>query len=190
MCGIGAWCANPGVRFSRYVAAVFGLIFANGDPNAPRHQRTTEEEQMQLSEVMTRNVETIRPDATLQEAAEKMKSLDVGVLPVADGQLKGILTDRDIVVRCIAEGREARSCKVSEVMSRDVATCHEDQDVQEAAKLMQEKQIRRIVVLNRDDKIVGIISLGDLATDIGNKNLSRKVLEKVSEPSGPIRKVA
>ncbi len=145
---------------------------------------------MQLKDVMTRNVETIRLDANLQEAAEKMKSLDVGALPVVDERLQGILTDRDIVIRCIAEGRDVRACKVSDVMTRGVATCHEDDDVQDAAKLMQGKQIRRVVVLDRNDKIAGIISLGDLATDIGNKNLSRKVLEKVSEPSEPQRKVA
>lgn len=140
---------------------------------------------MQLREVMTRNVEPIRPDITIQEAAQKMKALDVGVLPVWDGQLSGIITDRDIVVRGIAEGRDPRNVKVSEVMTRDVAYCYEDQDVQEAARLMQERQVRRMLVLNRDKQLAGILSLGDLATNVGTKNIARKVLEKVCETFEP-----
>ena len=118
---------------------------------------------MQVKDVMTKGVEVVRPDATLEEAAKKMKSLDIGPLPVCDGEkLVGILTDRDITVRATAEGRDPKQTKVQEVMSKELIYCVEDQDVEEATKLMQSKQIRRVPILNRDKRLVGILSLGDL----------------------------
>jgi len=119
---------------------------------------------MQVKEVMTRGAECVGPDDTLQDAARKMKNLDVGPLPVCDNdRLAGMLTDRDIVLRCVAEGRDARSAKVRDAMSEGISYCFEDDDVAEAARQMKEKQIRRLVVLNRDKRLVGIVSLGDLA---------------------------
>jgi predicted transcriptional regulator len=125
------------------------------------------------------------PDDSLQEAAHKMKELDIGPLPVYDSeQLAGMLTDRDIVVRCIAEGRDPRSTKVREAMTEGVFYCFEDEDVQDAACLMKEKQIRRLVVLNRDRRLVGVVSLGDLAVDAGGvSKVAGKTLEAVSQPS-------
>jgi CBS domain-containing protein len=118
---------------------------------------------MQVKDVMTKGVEVVRPDATLEEAAKKMKSLDIGPLPVCDGEkLVGILTDRDITVRATAEGRDPKQTKVQEVMSKELIYCVEDQDVEEATKLMQSKQIRRVPILNRDKRLVGILSLEDL----------------------------
>lgn len=141
-----------------------------------------------LKDVMTPGVEVIRPDATFDEAARKMKTLDVGVIPVCDGErLTGMLTDRDIVVRVVAEGRDPKRTAVSEAMTPQVASCFEDDDVEEAAMVMVEKQIRRLVVLNRDKRLVGIVSLGDLAVHTDNARLSGEVLEYVSEPSGPTR---
>ena len=136
---------------------------------------------MQVNEVMTRGVECVSPDATLQEAARKMKDLDVGPLPVCDkDRLAGILTDRDIVVRAVAEGRDPRSAHVRDVMTPDVVYCFEDQDVQEAARLMEEKQVRRLVVLDRAKRLVGIVSLGDLAVQTSDRDLAGKALEEVS----------
>lgn len=138
---------------------------------------------MQVSDVMTTSVETIRPDSPLQEAAERMKSLDVGPLPVCDGdRLVGMITDRDITVRAVAQGFGGTMGSVRDVMTPDVVYCFEDQDVQEAAKLMQEHQIRRLVVLNRDKRLVGIVSLGDVAVETGDEKLAGTTLEKVSEP--------
>src|SRR5918997_595868 len=99
---------------------------------------------MQLKDVMTRDVEVIHPDATLQEAARMMKALDVGPLPVCDGErVVGMLTDRDITVRATAEGRDPTTTKVREAMTQSVISVLEDQDVEEAARLMQEHQLRR-----------------------------------------------
>ena len=143
---------------------------------------------MQLKDVMTRNVEVVHPDATLQEAAAKMDALDVGPLPVSDGtQVLGVLTDRDITVRATATGQDPKVARVRDFMSRDMVYAFEDQDVMEAARLMQEKQVRRLLVLDRDNRLVGIVSLGDLAVQTGDDRLTAVTLEGVSEPSQPDR---
>ena len=127
---------------------------------------------MQVSQILTRNVETIRPDTTVKEAVQRMRSMDVGSLPVCDGRrLLGMVTDRDITIRITAEGRDAASTAVQEAMTPDVAFVFDDQDVQEAAKLMRERQIRRLPVVNRDKQLVGILALGDIATT-GDDRLS------------------
>jgi len=143
---------------------------------------------MQVSEVMTRGAECTRPDATLQEAAGRMKALDVGALPVCDNdRLVGMVTDRDITVRAVAGACDPRGTCVREAMTPDVVYCFENQDVQEAARLMEEKQIRRLPVLNRDKRLVGIVSLGDLAVKTGDEALAGEALEQVSEPAAPRR---
>jgi len=139
---------------------------------------------MLVKEVMTKDVECVRPDDTLQQAARKMKLLDVGPVPVCDNdRLAGMLTDRDIVLGCVAEGGDTRTAKVRDAMSEGVTYCFEDDDVSEASRLMQEKQIRRLVVLNRDKRMAGIVSLGDLAVKPGAKKAAGKALEEVSEPA-------
>jgi CBS domain-containing protein len=144
---------------------------------------------MLIKEVMTRGVEVVRPDETLQQAAHKMKSIDVGPLPVCDGdRLVGMITDRDIIVRATAEGRDPRTTPVKDAMTPGVVYVYEDQDIEEAASLMKERQIRRLVVLDRNKRLVGILSLGDLAEDSGDEQLSGEVLESVSEPSEPARR--
>lgn len=144
---------------------------------------------MQVSEVMTVGAECTSPHATLREAAQKMRDLDVGPLPVCgdSDQLIGMLTDRDITVRAVAEGRDPNTTRVQEVMTPDVIYCFEDQDVNEAAHLMQENQVRRLVVLNREDRLVGIVSLGDLAVETGDMQLAGCTIEAVSEPAEPRR---
>jgi len=138
---------------------------------------------MQVKDVMTKGAEVVRPDATLQEAANKMKSLDIGPLPVCDGdKIIGMLTDRDITVRATAEGLDPKQTRVREVMSKELITCLEDQDVKEAAELMQSKQIRRVPILNKDKRLVGMLSLGDLAHRTQDSKLAGKTLEEVSTP--------
>jgi CBS domain-containing protein len=123
---------------------------------------------MQLKEIMTPGVEVIAPEATLQEAAEKMRHLDIGPLPVCDGdRLVGLLTDRDITVRAVAEGRNPATTQVREVMTPEVIYGYEEQDSQDAARLMEQYQIRRLPVLNHAKRLVGIVSLGDLAVHAG-----------------------
>src|SRR5262245_49681948 len=122
---------------------------------------------MKVRDVMTPGAECISPDATLQEAARKMQMLDVGPLPVCgdNNKLVGMLTDRDIVVRVVAEGGDARTAKVRDAMTEGISYCFENDDVKQAAQLMRLKQIRRLVVLNEDKHLVGIVSLGDLAVE-------------------------
>jgi predicted transcriptional regulator len=128
----------------------------------------------------------IHPDRTLDEAAAQMKRLDIGLLPVCDGsQLVGILTDRDITVRSVAQSEDPTSHQVRDIMTPDAVSCFEDQDVAEVARLMQEKQIRRVLVLNRDQRLVGVVSLGDLAAATGNEQLAGETLERVSDPTPP-----
>src|SRR5947207_14082037 len=114
---------------------------------------------MQLKDVMTRRVEVIHPDDTLATAAEKMKSLDVGPLPVCDGErLVGMLTDRDITVRATSEGRDPRTTRVRDIMTQEVFYCFDDQDVRDAAEIMERAQIRRLPVVNRDKRLVWIVA--------------------------------
>lgn len=143
---------------------------------------------MRVSEVMTRNAECTRPKATLRQAAERMKELDVGALPVCENdRLVGILTDRDITVRCVAEGRDPRTETVSEAMSSQAYYCYEDSDVAEAAELMREKQVRRLPVLDHEKRLVGIVALGDLAAEDGAEQLAGHALEGISMPASPKR---
>jgi len=119
---------------------------------------------MQVHEIMTRDVTLVSPDETLKTAATRMAQLDVGVLPVGEGdRLVGIVTDRDMVVRGLAEGM-GPSSQVRDVMTPDVKYCFADQEIEEIAGNMADIQIRRLPVLDRDKRLVGILSLSDIAT--------------------------
>ncbi|MGI8981266.1 MAG: CBS domain-containing protein [Pirellulaceae bacterium] len=143
---------------------------------------------MLVQEIMTPNAECTRPNATLHEAAERMQQLNVGSLPVCDSdRLVGMITDRDITIRSVAKGHDPDADHVADVMSPGITYCFDDQDVEEAARLMNEKQIRRLPVLNRSKRLVGIVSLGDLAVQTGNDELVGDTVEGVSEPSQPSR---
>jgi CBS domain-containing protein len=144
---------------------------------------------MQVSEVMTHGVECVRPEDSIALAAERMRQLNVGSLPVCagNGQLMGMITDRDITVRAIAESCDPNDTYVGGVMTAHVISCYEDQDVEEAARLMKANQIRRLVVLDYDRRLVGIVSLGDLAVDTGDERLAAGALEAISAPAEPRR---
>jgi CBS domain-containing protein len=143
---------------------------------------------MIVRDIMSRDVEVVHPDSVLQEAAGKMKSLDVGSLPVCDNRrLLGVVTDRDITIRAVAAGHDPKSTKVREAMTPELIYCYEDETLSEAAKLMERYQIRRLPILDREKQLVGIVSLGDLAVETGNEKLSGTVLEEISEPSKPNR---
>ena len=140
---------------------------------------------MQLSEILTRDVETIGPDTSAREAAQRMRSMDVGSLPVCDGQrLLGIVTDRDLTLRILAEGRDPNATPVQDAMTPDVCFAYEDDDVRRAAEIMKDRQIRRLPVVNREKKLVGIVAIGDIATNATDQ-LTGDTLEKISEPSRP-----
>jgi len=141
-----------------------------------------------VSNVMTRGVECVPPEATLDDAAARMKDLDVGLLPVCDqNRLVGMLTDRDITVRATAESLDPAIAQVRDVMTREVIWCYEDEDVSVVSQKMKDRQIRRLPVMNRDKKLVGIVSLGDLAVETGDEQLVGSVLEAVSDPNRPNR---
>ena len=138
---------------------------------------------MKVSEIMTREVEIIQPDDTLHMAAQKMRDRDIGFLPVCDGaSLMGVLSDRDITIRAFADGMDTNVMLGRDLMTTPAIYVFDDQDITEAAKIMGENQIRRLVVLSRDDeRLVGVISLGDLARS-GITDISGQVLQKISEP--------
>lgn len=140
---------------------------------------------MELRDVMTPNPECISPDTSLKEAAAKMRDADIGdVLVCENDRLVGIITDRDIAIRATADGKTPSRSKVRDVMSSGVVYCFEDQTYEEAAQMMSKKQIRRLPILNRDKRLVGIVSLGDLALQTNDEMVVEKTLEAVCEPVG------
>lgn len=136
---------------------------------------------MKINEVMTRNVEFIQPNDSLQLAARKMRDRDIGFLPVYEGdELIGVVTDRDIAVRAIASDLNPDAIVGRELVTSPVVYCFEDQNVEDAARLMRDNQIRRLVVLDRkNNQLVGVISLGDLARSVKEKT-AEKTLESIS----------
>lgn len=117
-----------------------------------------------IADIMSTDVRTIQPQESLRSAAQCMRELDVGALPVCDGErLLGMLTDRDIAVRAVADGLNPDEACVSDIMSPEVATCSAEQDAEAAKRLMGEQQLRRLPVVDADRRLVGIVSLGDLA---------------------------
>ena len=119
---------------------------------------------MKIAEVMTREVELTSPDATLQQAAKTMAEDDLGFLPVGENdRMVGMITDRDIAVRAVAKGRDPTTTKVREVMTDRVLYCFEDEDVDKAAESMSREQIRRLPIVDRSKRLVGVVSLGDIA---------------------------
>lgn len=137
-----------------------------------------------VSEVMTRHVQIISPQSSLQEAARLMDRFNVGALPVCHaGKLQGMITDRDITVRAIAHGMNPAKTRVAEVMSEHTRWCHEHQSIDEVLRQMREVQIRRVPVLSHAGVIVGIVSLGDLATK--EPGGSQGLLRDISSPSEP-----
>ena len=137
---------------------------------------------MQLRDVMSTNVKVISPDASLLEAARQMRDGDFGMLPVGENdKMIGAITDRDMVVRCLAEGCDPKQTKVREAMSEGVDWCFEDDDVASAARKMHDRQIRRLPIVSRDKRLVGIVALGDLATEQPTKRHAGAALSGVSQ---------
>ena len=138
-----------------------------------------------VRDVMTRGVETAAPDTSIAEVARRMRDLDVGSLPVTDGnRLLGIVTDRDLSVRATAAAKDPNSTRVREVMSPEIAWVFDDEPADAAARVMRERQIRRLPVLDRSDRLIGVVALADLATDLGDDKLKGATLEEISQPNG------
>jgi CBS domain-containing protein len=138
---------------------------------------------MRVAEAMTRDVRIARPDQSIQDAARLMSDVDAGVVPVGENdRLVGMVTDRDIAIRAVAQGK-GPGTPVRDVMSSDVKYCFEDDDTAQVARNMADQQIRRLPVVNRDKRLVGILSLGDLAVMQGSEPAG-EALAGISQPGG------
>jgi CBS domain-containing protein len=132
-------------------------------------------------DVMSKKPEFLPPTATLKQAADQMRTHDYGFLPVGENdKLVGALTDRDIAIRAVAEGRDPGKTTIKDVMSKGIHYCFETDSLEDVAQMMEQLQVRRLVVLNKDKRMTGIISFGDLATKCKNNKLCGEIAEAVS----------
>ncbi len=135
---------------------------------------------MKIREIMTTEVATARPDRSLQEIAAMMRDEDVGAIPIVeDGELTGIVTDRDIVIRCIAEGRDPSEVTADEAITEGLETIGPNSDVREASRIMAERQIRRLPVVE-EGALIGMVSIGDIAVKQADERITGEALEEVS----------
>jgi CBS domain-containing protein len=138
---------------------------------------------MRVSEAMTREVRTVRPDQTIQDVARLMAEIDAGAMPVGENdRLIGMITDRDIAVRAVANGK-GPGTTVREIMTGEVRYCFDDQDTAEVARDMADQQLRRMPVIDRNKRLVGIVSLADLAIEEDNED-AHQALAGISQPGG------
>lgn len=145
---------------------------------------TTAIQRMRCSEIMTKNLRTASPDATLREVAVMMRDGDIGAVPIVDeGKLVGIVTDRDMVVRAVSEGKSADT-RISEVMTAQLFTVGPDDFVFEAVRLMGDKQVRRVPVVSDDGKLAGIIAMADIALESEDEIQIAETLEEISSGAG------
>jgi CBS domain-containing protein len=158
----------------------------------PLEQHISEREQQEkrqngeerVADVMSRQVKLVSPDDNVRQVAQIMRETDTGILPVAEGdRLVGMLTDRDVAVRLVAEGRDPRQTKVRDVMTADVRYVFEDEDLEHVAENMAEQQVRRLPVMNRQKRLVGVVSLGDMAKGRGS-SLAGRALSGVARRGG------
>ena len=136
-----------------------------------------------LKDLMSRDVKVISPDMSIREAAKQMRDGDFGMLPVRENdRMIGTISDRDIAIRAVAEGKGADT-KVRDVMSEGIAWAYEDDSVEEAVKIMSERQVRRLPVVDRDKRLVGIVALGDFAVESSEIRPASQALSEISKPS-------
>jgi CBS domain-containing protein len=141
------------------------------------------EETMRVSDAMTAAVRIVSPQQTICQAAKMMAEIDAGALPVGDGdRLVGMVTDRDIAIRAVALGKDPQT-PIQEVMSEEVLYCFADQDLDEVVQNMADIKVRRMPVLNRDKRLIGILSLGDVAL-VDDPDVTGEALSEISEPGG------
>ncbi len=141
---------------------------------------------MKISEVMTRDLEYVDVDDSLQSTARLMRRRNIGFVPVVEhSTIVGLVTDRDIAVRAVAEGLSPTMTRVQQIMTPRIWFIYENQEVREAAQLMREKKVRRLIVLDDQDRPVGVISLGDLAAHGHEPQATEETLEVISQPAHP-----
>jgi CBS domain-containing protein len=150
----------------------------------PRLRVVAKEDVMRVSNIMTHQVALVRPDDTIQMAAEKMREIGSGALPVAhNDRLVGMITDCDIAMRAIALGRVPADCLVADVMSPEIKYCYDDEAIEDLARNMKASQIKRLAVLNRGKRLVGLVSLGDLALAREKDMASKDARPGISRPA-------
>ena len=136
-----------------------------------------------LKDLMSRDVQVISPDGTIKEAAQQMRKGNFGMMPVGENdRMIGTISDRDIAIRAVAEGKDP-STKVREVMSEGIVWAYEEDSVEDAAKLMGDRQIRRLPIVNADKRLVGIVALGDFAVVSADIEVAGEALSEISKPS-------
>jgi CBS domain-containing protein len=146
--------------------------------------RARQEECRRVADVMARQVRVVSPDDTVQQVARTMREADTGVLPVGDGEkLVGMVTDRDVTVRLVAEGKDPSRTRVRDVMSPDVRYVFEDEDLEHVAQNMAQQQVHRLPVMNRQKRLVGVVSLGDIAKG-RQPAMAGQALSGIARPSG------
>lgn len=137
---------------------------------------------MKIHEIMTRNVECVAPSLPISRVAEKMLEKDIGFIPVCEhGRVVGTVTDRDITIRSVAQGRDPRLAPVSEVMTVTVFHSYDDDDVDVVALAMQQNDVRRMLIFTRDEQLVGVISLGDIAKTAGEQQVAGETLGDIAD---------
>lgn len=143
---------------------------------------------MKAKDIMTRKPKSVTPETSVREAARLMKEEDVGVLPVVDrdgsDRLIGIVTDRDIAIRHVAEGHDSSSCPVSEAMTSNVRTAREDDDVDSVMDLMGKEQVRRIPVVDERGELIGIVAQADIVREARDDRKAERTIEQISDPGG------
>ncbi len=138
---------------------------------------------IQAKDIMSKKPECLSPNATLQAAAEKMRAHDYGFIPIGEkDRLIGVVTDRDIVIRAVAQGKDSDKTKLKDVMTKGIYYCFENDSIETVVQMMEKLQIRRLVVLNEAKRMTGVISLGDIVTKCKNSKLSGELADAVSHP--------
>jgi len=139
---------------------------------------------MQVTEIMTKSPRTVTAETNVKEAARLMQQDDVGMLPVVTGdRLVGVVTDRDLAIRVVADGRDPNACKVSDVMSADVRTCRENDDVDDVMDLMGREQVRRVPIVDDRGALVGVVAQADVVLQAKSDRKAEKTVEKISKPA-------
>jgi CBS domain-containing protein len=178
--GYGGWTGGLSDRDTE--RSYGGSSFVGGD----------ELRRMRAADVMTDNPECVTPDTSLADAARKMRDLDVGIIPVVESEsskrLRGVLTDRDIAIRAVAEGKDATTTRVMEVMTTEVETCNKNDSLRDVLSVMEREQVRRVPITDREGRLVGIIAQADVATEVDSPQGQRRfadTVEQISEPGNP-----
>jgi len=186
--GYGAYGYGGGMGGS--YGTEYGTDRSHGRMGEGRGGQRDQTSQLRASDIMTENPETVTPEATLAEAARKMRDLNVGIIPVVDSEqnrrLRGVVTDRDIAIRAVADGKDVNSTTVSEVMTTDLETCNKNDSVRDIVSVMQREQVRRVPITDREGRLVGIVAQADVATELEGHtgdHLLADAVERISEPT-------